>query len=544
MSKPILVIGHRNPDTDSICSAIAYANFKQELGEAAYPARSGKINQETKFVLERFNVPSPMLVADLYPRVSAIMREVKATVSPSATLRELGGIMKTAKAKSIAVISDSSLVGIVSVSDLAKRYFDELEMQDLSKAGVSFDGLMRAMDGELVIGQDLERAVQGKVKIAAARTATMLKFITQNDIVLVGDRKSAQLACIEQGIACLIVTGNAKVDAKVVQAAETKNIIVIRSPYDTYTSARLINQSIPVRVVMQPKVLSFKPSDLLADIRQTIINTNYRNYPVIENGKLVGMINRDRLIVPEKEKVILVDHNERSQAVEGIEEAQIIEIIDHHRLGGLETSEPIYIRHEPVGCTATIIANMYRQWNVQISQQMAGLMLSAIISDTFMFRSPTSTLQDRQAAERLAEIAGVSLDSYGMEVLKAGSQIDALQPIEIIQNDLKEFQIGDYRVSISQISSLDPATVLKRRKEIRESLEEERRREGYDIAALMITDILHESTSLIFSGQPASLIAAAFSQPDEGGVVFLPGVMSRKKQVVPPMVEAARELLT
>lgn len=542
MSKPILVIGHRNPDTDSICSAIAYAHMKQAMGEKAYAGRAGKVNQETKFVLERFAMQAPPLITDLYPRVSAIMQEVKATISPSATLRELGGVMKTADAKSIAVINDQALVGIVSVSDLAKRYFDELEMQDLSEAGVNFAGVLSALDGALVLGRDLTRTVQGKVRIAAARTATMLRVIKPGDIVLVGDRKNAQLACIERGIACLIITGKAPVADEVLRAAEVNNTIVIGSPYDTYTSARLVNQSIPVRVVMQPKVVSFKPNDLLADIRQAIINTNFRNYPVIDYGRLVGMINRDRLIVPEKEKVILVDHNERSQAVEGIEEAHIVEIIDHHRLGGLETSEPIYIRHEPVGSTSTIIASMHWRRGIEIPPQIAGLMLSAIISDTFLFRSPTATMQDRQVAERLAEIAGVCLQDYGMEVLRAGSQTDSLQPLEIVQNDLKEFQIGEYRVSISQISALDPVSILNRRLDIQIALEEERRREGYDIAALMVTDIMHEGTSLIFAGQPASLITAAFGKPDEGGIVHLPGVMSRKKQVVPPMVEAVREL--
>ncbi|KYZ75180.1 inorganic diphosphatase [Anaerosporomusa subterranea] len=542
MSKPILVIGHRNPDTDSICSAIAYAHLKQALGENAYPARAGKVNQETKFVLERFGVQPPPLVTDLYPRVSAVMQEVPATISPTATLRELGGLMKDANAKSIAVINGQSLIGIVSVSDLAKRYFDELEMQDLSEAGVDFAGVLRALDGELLYGQDLERTIRGKVRIAAARTATMPKFIQPGDIVLVGDRHTAQLACIEQGIACLIITGDADLTSEVLKAAKTMNTIVIRSPYDTYTSARLVNQSIPVRVVMQPKVISFKPSDLLADIRQVIINTNYRNYPVVDHGKLVGMINRDRLIVPQKERVILVDHNEKSQAVEGIEEAHIIEIIDHHRLGGLETSEPIYIRHEPVGSTSTIVASMHWRRGIEIPPPIAGLLLSAIVSDTFLFRSPTATAQDKEVAEKLAKIAGLSLEAYGMEVLRAGSQMDSLLPIEIVQNDLKEFQIGEFRVSISQFSALDPAAVLKRRNEIQTALEDERRREGYDISVLMVTDIMHEASNLIFAGQPAALIAAAFGQPDANGVVHLPGVMSRKKQVVPPLVEAAREL--
>lgn len=542
MANPILVIGHRNPDTDSICSAIAYAHFKQAVGENAFAARAGKINPETKYVLDYFGVQSPPLITDLYPRVSAVMQEVTATIAPSSTLRELGSVMKNANVKSVAVTEAGSLIGIVSVSDLAKRYFDELEMQDLSEAGVDFAGVMRSLDGTLLFGRDLDRKVQGKVRIAAARTETMLKVVRPGDIVLVGDRSTAQLGCIKKGIACLIVTGNAGISDVVLAAAQAAGTIVIASPYDTYTSARLVNQSIPVRVVMQPKVLSFSPSNLLADIRQAVVNTNYRNYPVLEHGRLVGMINRDRLIVPNKTKVILVDHNEKSQAVEGLEEAQIIEIIDHHRLGGLETSEPIFIRHEPVGCTATIVASMFWRHRLEIPPAIAGLMLSAIVSDTFLFRSPTATERDKKVAEKLARIAGLSLDEFGMSVLKAGSQMDTLMPTEIVQNDLKEFQISEYRISISQISALDPAAVLHRQTELQAALEEERKREGYDICALMVTDIMHEATSLIFAGQPAALITSAFGQADDSGIVYLPGVMSRKKQVVPPMVEAARDL--
>lgn len=541
MSNPILIIGHRNPDTDSICSALAYAHLKQAMGETAFAARAGKINPETKFVLEHFGIQPPPLVTDLYPRVSAVMQDVKETVSPSTTLRELGAIMKNANIKSIAVVEGNAMIGIVSVSDLAQRYFEELQILDLSKAGVSYAGLLRSLDGKLMCGENLERQVKGKVRIAAARTSTMLNFVEPDDIVLVGDRETAQAACIKQGISCLIVTGNSEISDSVLAAAKANDTVVIQSPYDTYSSARLVNQSIPVRVVMQQKVISFTSKDLLADIRQVIINTNYRNYPVIDHGRLVGMINRDRLIVPEKTKVILVDHNEQSQAVEGIEEAQIVEIIDHHRLGGLETSEPIYIRHEPVGCTATIIASMHWRRGIEIPPQIAGLMLSAIISDTFLFRSPTATARDKETAEKLAKIAGVPLEEFGMAVLRAGSQLDSLSPMEIVQTDLKEFQIGEYRVSISQISALDPAAVLKRRAELQTALEEERKREGYDISALMVTDILNEATSLVFAGQPATIVTAAFGQPDDNGVVYLPGVLSRKKQVVPPMVEAARE---
>lgn len=542
MSKPIYVIGHRNPDTDSICSAIGYAHLKDALGDEVMAVRAGKINPETKFVLEYFGWEAPPLIHDLHPRVRDVMAEVTTTVRPCDTLRELGQVMKTANAKSVPVIGeDGALYGIVSVGDLAKRYFDELEIQDLSQAGVTYGAILRALNGAFVTG-DLQRKVNGKIRIAAARSHTMLQMIQPGDIVLVGDRDEAQIACMEKGVECLIITGNAQVSIPVLEVAETKGVVLIRAPHDTYTCARLINQSIPVQLVMQPNVLTFNPSDLMADIKETIIQTKFRSYPVVANGKLVGMISRDRLIVQQKEKVILVDHNEKTQAVEGIEEVQIVEIVDHHRLGGLETSEPIFIRHEPVGSTATIVANMHWHRGVTLPKDIAGLLLAAIISDTFLFKSPTSTTQDRDTASKLAAIAGLDIEAFGMEILKAGSDLAQSTPTDYIHRDLKEFQIGEYRVSISQISVLDPEKALEGKDEIHTYLEEMRQKEGYDIAALMITDIIKEATHLVFVGQPAGLFTRAFGQPDDSGVLYLPSVMSRKKQIVPPLVDTEREM--
>lgn len=541
MAKPVYVIGHRSPDTDSICSAIGYAHLKQALGEHAVPARAGKINAETKFVLEYFGVKAPELINDFYPRVKDIMTDRVVTVRPQSTVRELGQLMKQHNVKSVPVTeSDGALVGIVTVGDLAKRYFDELEMQDLSEAGVDYASVLRALDGRLVCGQKLDRPVTGKVRIAGARTQTMAQLVEPGDIVLVGDRNKAQLVSIEQGIACLVVTGGAAVTDAVEQAARSRGVIIISTAYDTYTCARLINQSIPVRMIMQTKVVAFKPTDLVADIKSVIVATNHRNYPVVENGRLIGLINRDRLIVPEREKVILVDHNEPGQAAEGIEETQIVEIIDHHRLGGLETSEPIFIRHEPVGATATIVANMYWHRHIDLPPQIAGLLLAAILSDTLLFKSPTATPKDRETAEKLAMVAGLDIQEFGRAVLKAGSSIAGLSPAELVQSDLKEFLIGEYRVAIAQVSVMEPAELLGLKGELLQAMQSLRTKENYDLVLLMITDILSEATHLVYVGQPAALVSQAFGQPARDGVLYLPGVMSRKKQVVPPLVEAAR----
>jgi manganese-dependent inorganic pyrophosphatase len=280
---------------------------------------------------------------------------------------------------------------------------------------------------------------------------------------------------------------------------------------------------------------------MVVDIKNTIVRTKHRNYPVLEEGRLVGFIDRDRLIVPEREKVILVDHNERSQAVDGIEEANIVEIIDHHRLGGLETGEPIFIRHEPVGSTATIIANMYWHRGIDITRTIAGLLLAAVLSDTVMFRSPTATAKDRGTAEKLAKITGLDINAFGQAMFEAGSAPGSLSPADIIGGDLKEFQIGEYRVAISQTAVTDPGPMLAARESLQAEMAAMCRREGYDLVILMATDIIKEISHLIYAGQVTSLVAAAFGQGGEEGILSLPGVMSRKKQVVPPLVEAIRE---
>ena len=543
MSRPLYVIGHRNPDTDSICSAIGYAHLKQALGEAAVPARAGKINSETRFVLEKFGVEIPLLIADLYPRAKDIMSPVAITLLPDETLQELGQRMKESEAKSAAVVDEKGLLlGMVSLGDLARRYFEELEMPDLASAGVSLRAILKVLNGKIEVAGEIDKIVRGKIWIAAAKAETFKRLIKAGDIALVGDREEEQLTLIECGIDLLVITGNANASNSVRAAAAERGALIFRTRFDTYTAARLVNQSIPVRSIMQQNVVAFKPADLVSDIRDITVRTRFRNYPVAENGKIIGMINRDRLIVPERERVVLVDHNEKTQAVEGIEEAHIVEIIDHHRLGGLETGEPIFIRHDPVGSTSTIVAFMHWHRNVEIPPQIAGLLLAGVISDTLFFRSPTATAQDRNAAERLAGIAGVELQSFGMEVLRAGSRFTDMQPEEIIRYDLKEFQIGEYRVSISQVSVMGAAELLVERVEsLQAALAVVRQKDGYDLALLMLTDVLNETTHLLYAGKPVGLLRSAFGEEDAAAVFVLPGTLSRKKQVVPPLVEAARQ---
>lgn len=543
-TKPIYVIGHRNPDTDSICSAIGYSHFKQAMGVNAIPARCGKINNETKYALEYFKMEQPLLVTDLYPRVKDVALECKTVVRQHDTLRHLGEVLRKNELKTVPVTdSKGDLVGIVSVGDLAKRYFLELGLQSLVDMRVRYRDIIQATESKVLVAGDENEFIEGSVKIAAGSVETTLSTLKPKDIVLVGDRSVTTLKMIlNSGISCMIVTGGCRVAAEALAEAANLKIFVLATPYDTYTVGRLLNQCVPIRRIMHSEPICFRPMDLLSDIKGVMDEYRFRSYPVVENNKLVGIVSADEIMLPDREKVILVDHNERGQAVEGIEDAKIIEIIDHHRLGGVQTSEPIYIRQEPVGCTCTIVANMHWDADVEIPPSIAGLLLSAIISDTVMFKSPTCTNKDRKTAERLAEIAGVDMKEYGLAMLRAGAGIGGKTPTEIAKNDLKEFKIGDYRIIVSQISVMDPKEVLDIEGKLIEVMKENCEREGFDMHLLMVTDILEEATYLLYAGSPKTLIGEAFKKDASGTHVYLPGVMSRKKQIIPPLSEAVKRI--
>ena len=543
-NKPIYVIGHRNPDTDSICSAIGYAHLKQALGINAVPARCGKVNNETKYALEYFKVEQPHLLTDLYPRVKDVALECKTVVRQHDTLKHLGEVMRKSELQSVPVTdSKGDLVGIVSVGDLAKRYFLELGLQSLVDMRVRYRDIIQATESKVLVAGDENEFIEGNIKIAAGSVETSLSNTNKKDIVLIGDRSVDTLKkFLKAGISCMIVTGGCRVAPEALAEAANLKVFVLATPYDTYTVGRLLNQCVPIRRIMHPDPICFRPMDLLSDIKGVMDENRFRSYPVVENNKLVGIVSADEIMLPEREKVILVDHNERGQAIEGIEDAKIVEIIDHHRLGGVQTSEPIYIHQEPVGCTCTIVANMHWHQDIEIPPSIAGLLLSAIISDTVLFKSPTCTAYDKKTAERLADIAKVDLKEYGLAMLRAGAGIGGKSPTEIAKNDMKEFKIGDYRIIVSQISVMDPKEILDIEKKLIEVMKENCEREGFDMHLLMATDILEEATYLLYAGSPKTLIGEAFKKDASGTHVYLPGVMSRKKQIIPPLSEAVKRI--
>lgn len=541
--KVIYAIGHRNPDTDSICSAIAYANLKRELGfENVMPARAGSINKETKYALDYFKVEAPQLLSDIYPRVKDIAIKVEKTVKGTDNLRHLGMVMKETGLRSIPVVDeDNKLVGMASVSDLAKAYLQEITLDSISKAGIALSDIKNVLSAKVITGSE-DTVLTGALKVAAGCMEVALG-IEEGNVVIIGSRpEKAYNKCIELNVSCIIATDAVELSADIIGKAKAKNIVVITTAFDAYTTARLISQCASVASIMTSDVISFKPEDMLSDIKGVLEANEYRNYPVIENGKLVGIINKDKFMMPEKQELILTDHNELVQAVEGVESAKIIEVIDHHRFGGLQTSDPIFINVRPVGCTCTIVTNMYQQYGVEIPKEIAGLLMSAIISDTVLFKSPTCTQTDKDAVEYLSKVSGVDYKEYGMAMLKAGADIGDMTPAQIVKNDSKEFQIGNYPMLISQLSVMDTDQVMAMQDEILAEMARVCEAENYAMSIVIVTDIINEGSYLLFSGEPKNLIGEAFKQDASKPVMYLEGVMSRKKQIIPPLSEAIKNI--
>lgn len=537
MSKEKIIIGHQNPDTDSICSAIAYADFKQKLGEEVIAARCGELNPETEFVLDYFELSAPELVTDVYTRVSDIMHSNDLrTVGPNTPIREVGELLEHEKIKVVPVVNENrKLLGVITAGDIAHRYLEELAVEPLWEVPTSLGNIIQTLDGELIVNQqELSSEVTGNIFTGAMDAETMQSYIDPGDVILLGNRLKAQRVALEAGVSCLIITGDLEIKPEIKQLATEKGSTIIKVPYDTFAAARLINMSIPISKVMSTEVESFYPDELVENIKEKIINSAHRTYPVIDRqNKLVGLVSARNLIDLETKEVILVDHNERSQAVEGIEEATLVEVIDHHRLGDLETLEPILVRNEPVGSTATIIAELYFEYQVELTVKIAGVLLAAILSDTVIFRSPTCTSTDEKVAAELAEIIGVNIEEFGKKLFKAGSVLNKLSTKELILNDFKEYRFNEVKIGVGQIEIMDLEDFKDEKEEILDGLRKLKIEHDFGHVFLMVTDILAEGSLLLFEETAKSLVKRSFSGEERKNGIYLPGVMSRKKQIIP-----------
>ena len=546
--KKTLVLGHRNSDTDSICSAICYADFKHKLtGEIYEPCRAGNVNPETQYVLDYFKLKAPRLVENVKTQVKDIEIRKTKGVSRGISLKNAWGLMQENNVVTIPCVTEEGLLeGVITIGDITKSYMNLYDSSIISKACTKYANILDTLEGSMVVGDSETYFDQGKVLIAAANPDLMENYIEKHDLVILGNRYESQLCAIEMEAGCIIVCEGAGVSLTIRKLAQERGCAVITTPYDTYTTARLINQSMPISYFMtKENIIEFSEEDYLDDIREIMASKRHRDFPVLDSdGKYIGMISRRNLLGAKGKSIILVDHNEKSQAVEGMESADIREIIDHHRLGTVETMSPVFFRNQPLGCTATIIYQMYQENHMEIDKTTAGLLCSAIISDTLLFRSPTCTAVDKAAGLALAQIAGLDIEKYAIDMFSAGSNLKGKSDGDIFYQDFKRFTVGNSVFGIGQITSLNAVELKDLRSRMSVYTEKEREQHEIDMMFFMLTNILTESTDLICTGQGAEqLITTAFHVADEDvenvsaqtGIVKLPGVVSRKKQLIPAL---------
>ena len=540
MKNKVYVVGHKNPDTDSICSAIAYANLKNKISSSVHiPRRAGMINEETQYVLEYFGVEAPKLLSNVHLQIKDVNVNRMAGIRSNTSIKEAWASMKAQNAYSLAITRDEKLEGIITTEDIAMSYMDVYDSHILSQARTQYQNIVNTIDGQIITGNPHGYFVKGKVAVAASSPELMETYIEEDDLVILGNRYEAQLCAIELNASCLVVCQNSQVSKTIKKMAEERDIVIIVSPHDTFTVSRLINQSIPVKHFMQKDGLTvFNTADFVENVKEVIAKKHTRNYPILDKkGNYYGLISSRRLMDGKKKQVILVDHNEKTQTVDGIDEAEILEIIDHHRIGNLETVGPVYFRNQPVGCTATIVYDMYQENKVVPDKTIAGLLCAAIISDTLMFRSPTCTWLDRKAAEELSKLAEVEIEILAENMFQAGSNLKGKTAEEIFYQDFKRFTVGDVKFGVGQINSMNVEELGELRERLTPYFKEAANTQRLDMVFFMLTNIIEESTELLCYGKGArEQVIQAFDFPTDTETICLAGVVSRKKQLIPAFV--------
>ena len=544
-TSPVYVIGHKNPDTDSICSAVAYAELKNLLHGGGYcAARAGQINQETQDVLNFFQAQAPIYVPDVMTDVSDIEIRKTQGVTGDISLKKAWNMMRALGVVTLPITDNQRLQGLITIGDIANAYMDVYDNCILSVAGTPYKNILETLDAELLLGDKNALYDRGEVVIAAANPDVMEDYIHEGDMVILGNRYESQLCAIEMNAACIIVCMGAKVSKTIQKLAQEHNCSIIVTPHDTFTVARMINQSMPISHFMKREgLVTFKVTEKTEDIKGIMGQKRYRDFPILDlDGNYIGMISRRNLLNLRKRRLILVDHNEASQTVDGIAFADILEIIDHHRIGTLETLEPVYFRNQPVGCTATIIYQMYQENGVKISKKIAGLLMAAIISDTLMFRSPTCTSIDRMAAEKLSEICGVEIEEFAIDMFSAGSDMSSRTPKEIFNQDKKKFQVGDHSFIVAQINSMNAIELEEVKEKLVPYLSERFEGLGVEMCFVMLTNIVKEDTELLCFGEKAKDVArSAFQLSPDMEHIVLKGLVSRKKQLIPSIVTVLQQ---
>jgi len=537
---PVLVFGHTNPDNDSICSAVAYAHLKNltDPSNVYVPARLGPLPPESVWALDRFGIEAPAEISHVRTRVVDVMTTDLLTVSPDDTLHTVGALLAERGVRALPVVGDGRLCGLVTVQALAGRYVDNVTQSGFAERPITVGRLVETLDGKLLAGEPATE-LKGAVLIGAMEPGTMVARIRPGDTIIVGDRRRTQPMAVEAGAACLVVTGGHQPSADVLSLAAERGCAVIATAQDTYTSARLMDLAHAVSEVMETDILVVEPETLLTEAAEDLFASPQREAPVLDSsGRLVGLLTRTNVARAGRRRVILVDHNEVAQSADGVEEAAVVEIVDHHRVGDIQTALPITFLGNPVGATATIVALRYRELDVDPPRGIAGLLLSAVLTDTVLLKSPTTTDADREVVEWLAGIVGVDHVEFAMEMFRARSSGEAFSAEAAVTRDLKEYRIRDGVVAIGQVESVDTDEILAHRDEIVACMESLARARGYDTLALMVTDVVREGSELIVTGRRRPL-EKAFGVSFESGSAWFDGMLSRKKQLAPRLLESA-----
>lgn len=538
-----LIVGHKNPDTDAVASAIAYAKLKEVSGIKNVKAVTiGEVNNETKFVLDYFGVTPPQVIEDFYLKVEDVMSSPPIVVDINSPIKNVLEIIKEKNFLMVPIVKDLELKGTIDITKIASLLIAEMDIETDRQVNTTVKNILQCLNGTLIVGKEDVTFPNGNLIVGAMDVTSMLDRIKTyygfDNIVLIGNREDAQIAILNVGVKCLLITGGFSPTQKVVDLATKVGITLIVSPYDTITSVRLTKLSALVETLMNTNISSLTPDMRLNEAKCLVINSPARSMPVVDEfGKVIGVVTARDLLRAGGKKIILVDHNEIFQAAEGIEEAEIIEVIDHHRIGDIQSRIPISFMGEPVGSTATLIATKYEQHFISPPKEMAGILLAGILSDTLLFKSPTTTQKDITVAKKLALACGVEINEFGINMFRHAAIIEEKSVKEIIMANYKEYKMGDRNIGIGQFETIDVENILKLKAAFQKELNNIKETYKLELAIMLITDILNEGSNLIFAGNP-KIIELAFEETQEG--MFLKGIFSRKKQVLPALGKALK----
>lgn len=540
MKETIYITGHRNPDSDSICAAICYADLKRRRGIHAIPLRLGEISNETKFILDYFNMEVPDYKETIKPQISDIEIDPAYTVDKSLPMYKALNIIQDNLINQIQVVDENErLIGLVSLSNLTKAYMDIWDESILGRASTPIENIIETLSASIINLPETPRELSGRMTVYAMEPGDIKKEINKDDIVIIGSREDAQIDAINRDVSLIILSTGSTIKEEYVKEAKARNIAIIATEFDSFMVSRLLPLSAPIEYIMtKDNLVTFKKDEYLDEVSNTMVKSRYRSYPVVDDDMhVLGAVARFHLIKSNKKKLILVDHNERNQSIMDIDSAEILEIIDHHRVANIATNNPVFFRNEPVGSTATIISEMYFEMGIIPSREIAGLLSAAIISDTLLLRSPTTTEIDRQMLSRMSKIAGIEPEAFAKEMFKAGTSLDDKTSEDLLRGDVKLFVINGVKVRIAQVLTMDLDSLKNIKEDLIVDMKEELTTNKEDTFILVFTDILKETSKIIVVGSHRTEIEAAFGTAIEGEVLA-EGILSRKKQVVPRVMEA------